>query len=106
MIAKIKNGINEENNDTQNWRIIDNIKEIVFNHIRTSEFDKWEYQVNAPIENINKCVREFRTKQETIYLTLLSLEYKDGTMETILTDSDCYIMSDDGKTIEKIYGWS
>ena len=98
MILKIKNG--HSKNDTQNWRIIDNIKELTFDHITWKEFEEWKKQ-DGPTN-----WRIFCQKKDKTHLTNLYVEYKDNCGAIFLTASKCYIMSDEGKTIETVYAWS
>jgi len=99
MILKIKNGYSK--NETQNWRLIDNIKELSYDYILWKEFEEWKRQpgdVNA--------WRVFAQHKDKKYLTAIYVTYKNDCGTIFLTDSKCYIMSDEGKTVETVYAWS
>ncbi len=101
MILKIKN--NRTKNETQGWRLIDQVKSVMFDRIPYKEFEVWKKQ------KINK--NNYRgffigdKNQEGEEYSIIYVEYRDKTGEIFVTDYDAYILNDEGKTVEKIYSW-
>lgn len=45
---------------------------------------------------------EYSVKNNNKNVTILNLEIKEGHLRTIITDRVCYILNDEGKTVDKI----
>ena len=101
MILKIKN--NRTKNETQGWRLIDQVKTVVFDHIPYEEFEIWKEQKMN--KNNYKKFFIYDKNQKNEEYSIIYVEYKDKTGDIFVTDYDVYILNDEGKTVEKVYSW-
>jgi len=111
MILKIRSGM--KNADAEGWDYFDNIEE--FHSYDWGEYrlriekqpeggEAWRVeQPGSPVTNhrYDKIFIQEGSEDES-YIKLMILNMKDGSQKIIATNTETYLLSDDGKTVDRL----